>query len=697
MWFSGTSGLIRYRPVRVSLPAPTVSVQLDQLYRDLSKLPTVLAGRLMTFKCAAVEFRTRPARRLHRYAIVPGHRENAPAKSDPLWLAPDSAPQFAWRTNKAGAYTFFAQMIDRDLNYSAPAPVHFEIVPPWFANAFIMVPSGGAALGLIGWAFVARSMVSRRKREADHLREQLLKEEHDAREASERAKAEIESRNAQLAESNQQLAAAKEAADTANKAKSLFLANMSHEIRTPMNAILGYSQILKRDKELPQKHRQSIETIEKSGDHLLSMINDILDLSKIEAGRMELQTADFDLNDLISGIESMFRMRCEEKELQLNIVGFADGPIPVHGDEGKLRQVLINLLGNAVKFIDQGEVTLKVRPVNQAGRDALPRVPETGAAQQRGPTIYRFDVIDTGPGISEADQKEIFQPFQQSEAGLKKGGTGLGLAITRRQVELMGGEVKLESTLGKGSRFYFEIPLPPAQGQLESLKAKETREVVRLAPGSQVNALVVDDNQNNRDVLSQLLLGIGCRVRVAESAFEALNRVKEELPDIIFMDIRMPGMNGAEATRKIIAQHGPDKIKIVAITASVLEHEKAGHMKSGFHSFLAKPFRFPDVCASLKQFLKVDFEYADEPAGKTAATEEMDASKCSMPLAVWESLKEAADRYSLTALKKAIEPLEDNGDSSRRAAEYLKRLIHEGDLDRVSAFLKKVKREGGVA
>jgi CheY-like chemotaxis protein len=311
---------------------------------------------------------------------------------------------------------------------------------------------------------------------------------------------------------------------------------------------------------------------------------------------------------------------------------------------------------------------------------------------------YRFDVIDTGPGISEADQKEIFQPFQQSEAGVKKGGTGLGLAITRRQVELMGGEVRLESTVGKGSRFYFEIPLPPAQGRLESLDAKETREVLRLARGSQVNALVVDDNQYNRDVLSQLLLSIGCRVRVAESAVAAFNRLKEELPDIIFMDIRMPGMNGAEATRKIIAEQGPDKIKIVALTASVLEHEKAGHMTAGFHSFLSKPFRFPDVCASLKQFLKVEFEYAEEATPNSGAAEEIDVSQCSIPLAVWESLKEAADRYSLTGLKKATEPLEGSGAvSSRKAVEHLKRLIHAGDLDRVGAFLDHLKQAGGVS
>jgi len=310
--------------------------------------------------------------------------------------------------------------------------------------------------------------------------------------------------------------------------------------------------------------------------------------------------------------------------------------------------------------------------------------------------LYRFDIIDTGPGISEVDQKQVFQPFQQSQAGLKKGGTGLGLAITRRQVELLGGEVKLESTLGKGSRFYFEIPLPPAERRLESLKAKETREVVRLAPGSQVNALVVDDNQNNRDVLSQLLTGIGCRVRMTEGALEAFERVKEELPDIIFMDVRMPGMNGDEATRKIIAEYGPNRIKIVAITASVLEHERAGHMKAGFHSFLSKPFRFPEVCASLKELLKVDFEYADERVGDTSASKELDPAAYSIPREAWKSLKEAADRYSLTALKKAIEPLENNGEAGRKAAEVLKRLIQAGDLDRVGEFLEEVKDKGSI-
>jgi len=680
MWIGTTSGLYRYQKRPPPTGKPSLGIKLDREYKDLAGFPSQSIDTRLTFQFSYTDHLTRPNKQQFRYQVVPGEPGLESLKQRANWSAPMNATQVDWRTNVPGRYTFAVQYINQDLQYSEPSLATITLERPWHASLAIMVPAGAGVAGLLGWAFVARFLYGHKRREAERLREQLLAEEHRAKEA-------LETKATQLAESNRQLRSAKEAADAANTAKSLFLANMSHEIRTPMNAILGYSQILKRDKELPPKHRQSIETIENSGDHLLGMINDILDLSKIEAGRMELQGADFDLNELISGIATMFRMRCEEKELLLNVVGFADGPIPVHGDEGKLRQVLINLLGNAVKFSDQGEVTLKIRPVNQTGRDAV----------KRAPTVYRFDVIDTGPGISAADQNEIFQPFQQSEAGLKKGGTGLGLAITRRQVELMGGEVKLESALGKGSRFYFEIDLPPAQGRLESQQAGETREVARLAAGSQVNALVVDDNQNNRDVLSQLLLGIGCRVRLAESALEAFDRVKEEVPDIIFMDIRMPGMNGAEATRRIIAEHGPDQIKIVAITASVLEHEKAGHMAAGFHSFLSKPFRFPDVCTSLKQLLKVEFDYAEEADEAAAAVEEMDPSGYSIPKNVWEALKQASDRYSLTGLKKGLEPLEQSGASGRKAAEALKRLIQEGDLERVSEFLEKVNQEEGKA
>ncbi len=663
MWIGGPAGLTRYQPRKSNDLKPKLTIQTDREYGsdDLEAIPDLMSGQITaSFGFKAVDYRTAVYKRWYRFGMFPGRLESPPSKDAPEWKVSRSG-RFDWAHPEPGEYTFFVQSIDRDLNYSPAASAHLTVIVPWYQNMAVVVPAGLGLVGLVGFAGFSGVSGYRKKRETERLKQEMFQKEHEARQT-------LEKQNAALKK-------AKEAADEANRAKSLFLANMSHEIRTPMNAILGYSQILKRDEALPGRHRQSVETIERSGDHLLAMINDILDLSKIEAGRMELQTGDFDLNEVLSGITAMFKIRCEEKDLQLNVVAFDDKPIPVHGDEGKLRQTLINLLGNAVKFTEEGEITLKVRRIGNADEHR-----------------FRFDVIDTGPGISDKDQASIFQPFQQSQAGLDQGGTGLGLAITRRQVELMGGEIQLESNLGKGSRFHFELSLPPAKGSLTQKHQTEAREVRHLATGSKVNALVVDDNQQNREVLSQLLRGIGCEVRIANNAFEAFDKVGEATPDLIFMDIRMPGMNGADATRKIISEHGPDRIKIVAITASVLEHERAGHMAAGFHGFLSKPFRFPEVCETLKQLLDIEFEYLEETPTTQTATHALDPADLSLSSERWQALKDAADRYSLTGLKRAIDPLDTGDESDQQLATYLRQLINEGDLDRVSEFLDGMNR-----
>jgi len=278
-------------------------------------------------------------------------------------------------------------------------------------------------------------------------------------------------------------------AEEANQAKSMFISSMSHEIRTPMNAILGYVQILERDQKLSAQQRKKVEGIQKAGNHLLGLINDILDFSKIEAGKMELSPVQFSLPGLVGDLKVIFKNRCDKNGLSLKVdVNFDDKGRWVEGDQGKLRQVLINLLENAVKFTDRGEVLFRV--------------------SQEAADQYLFEVIDTGCGIPVEKQAQVFEYFTQFEDGSRRGGTGLGLAISKKQVELMGGQMKLESDPGWGSRFYFSLNLPVT----EELRQEDLREydgVVALAPDQHVRALVVDDNHSNVEVLTETLTAIG--------------------------------------------------------------------------------------------------------------------------------------------------------------------------------------------
>jgi signal transduction histidine kinase/CheY-like chemotaxis protein len=482
-------------------------------------------------------------------------------------------------------------------------------------------------------------------------------------------------RIAEIARSNEALVAeieirkgAEATAEAANRAKSEFLANMSHEIRTPMNAILGYSQILLRDSALHPFQRDALATISSSCDHLLHLINEILDLSKIDAGRMELETADFDLAALVHELTALFQHPCEEKKLGLRIEGL-DGArsLPVRGDEGKLRQVLINLLGNAVKFTGRGRVML---------------------AMTKGPGgAWTFDVSDTGPGIDPAAQRAIFEPFQQGPGVRGCGGTGLGLTIARRQVELMGGMLEVRSELGEGSRFFFTLTLPDATVRA-SAGSNALREVEHLAEGYEVRALIVDDIRENREVLSTLLAVVGCEIILAENGRQALEAVSASRPDIVFMDMRMPEIDGLEATRRIVRDYGAGELKVVATSASALEHERERYLEAGCDDFVAKPFRGERIYASLKNLLGVEFEYKERPRGDEMS--ELDLGRISLSEDLSTRLMMAAELHSATVLKNCLKEVEETGPSGQRLAAHLREFLASYDMNMIQKIVAQI-------
>ena len=390
---------------------------------------------------------------------------------------------------------------------------------------------------------------------------------------------------------------AKEAAEAAGRAKSAFLANMSHEIRTPMNAILGYSQLMLRDPSLGEAAKKNLNIINRSGEHLLGLIDDILVMSKIEAGRMELVSVTFDLAAFVKDLATMFQLRAEAKGLQLEVCLDAEPGWGIVADQGKLRQVLINLLGNAVKFTETGWIKLRVRvSSNSAGRFTL-----------------AIEVEDSGIGIAASEQGLLFQPFVQTQSGITShSGTGLGLAISKEFVGLMGGNITIASELGKGSTFRFEVPVQREVGNPIAARPM-SGQVIGLAAGQPaIRVLVVDDQPHARGWLTQLLGSLGFEVSEAEGGEVAIRLWQQWKPQLILMDIRMPGINGLEAARIIKAQAGGQPPVIIALTASAVDEERDAVMAgSGIDDFLSKPCLEGDLLEKIRVHLNLDYRYAD--------------------------------------------------------------------------------------
>lgn len=479
---------------------------------------------------------------------------------------------------------------------------------------------------------------------------------------------------------------AKEVADAANRAKSEFLANMSHELRTPLNAILGFAQLLLRDTSLKSEHRSNLEIVNRSGEHLLVLINDVLEMSKIEAGRVVLNEQPIDLYHLLASLEEMLRLRAEAKGLQLVFECPPDVPQSVCVDEGKLRQVLINLLGNGIKFTETGKVTLRVR--SQALDDDS-QIQDSGSSHVILHSLI-FEVEDTGPGIPSSDLESIFDAFVQSKVIRKsQSGTGLGLAISRKFVQLMGGDIQVNSVVGQGTVFIFRIQVTLSEIVPESTVRSVPAKVISLAPNQPpARILVVDDEPDNREVISQLLNQVGFQVREAIDGQEAIAITEAWHPHLILMDMRMPGMDGYEATRLIKTSYNAASPVIIALTASVFEEKREAVLAAGCDDFVRKPFKETLVFEKLAEHLGVQYRYEAAELTKTYAdrsTSEPENQLAAialqvMPLTWIAALHQAAIQVDSELLLQLIEAIPS---PHAALAQGLRKLVERFDYDAI--------------
>jgi len=581
-------------------PLPENITITDQIILDYDQ-------NVFSFEFAALNYRI-PQKNRYAYQMV-GFDDN--------WRYVNSHRRRATYTNlDPGTYTFRVKGSNNDGLWSDKmVDVTVIVTPPWWQTVWFR---GMMIVLLFGSVFVGYRWrvysIEQRNRELETL---------------------VTKRTTELQDSNQQLSTAKEKAEVANQAKSTFLANMSHELRSPLNAILGFAQIMTRSQRLDKENQENVGIISRSGEHLLNLINQVLDLSKIEAGRTTLNENHFDLYRLLEDLEDMFHLKADDKHLQLLFERELSVPQYLYTDEVKVRQVLINLLNNALKFTIDGGIILRINS----------KTIETELKQPRA--VIEFAIEDTGSGIAPDELDELFTAFVQTETGKQsQEGTGLGLPISRKFVQLMGGDMVVTSEVGRGTTFQFQIQCQLSEATDIKQQTHEKR-IIALAPNQlRYRILIVDDKWSNRQLLIKLLNPLGFELKEAENGQQTVKIWDEWQPHLIWMDMRMPVMDGYTATQQIKTHIKGQATAIVALTASVLEEERAIVLDAGCDDFLRKPFKEADIFDIMHKQIGVEYIY-DEPTQTSAIKSQKDEltpdNLATLPAELLARFEEATD------------------------------------------------------